>query len=108
MTRLRHMIEGWSPRKVRNMTVICLSAVGFVEVRPLSSPQQWFTIAYLILGLGYAGSAVASITALKGRLLDRRILQLSNHFVRRRTGCVVTLGNGPQLVRVRALAGAVV
>jgi voltage-gated potassium channel len=84
-------IEGWSPREALYMTVISLSTVGFGEVRSLSSAGQWFTIAYLILGFGLAGFAVAGITAfvvqgelrnmLKGRLLDHKILQLENHYV---------------------------
>lgn len=86
-----HLIEGWSITESLYMTVITLTTVGFGEVRPLSTPGQHFTIAFLVMGIatvGYSFSIVLSylfegqiVSTLRGRRMERQLRRLHDHYI---------------------------
>ena len=74
------LVEGMSFLEALYMTVITLSTVGYLEVRPLSDAGHWYTIGLIVIGIGtafYALFAVAEF-AIEGRLreiLGRRAMK---------------------------------
>jgi voltage-gated potassium channel len=58
------IIEGWNFADSLFMTTITLSTIGYGEVHPLSATGRWFTIALVIGGVGVAGVAFSTFTAL--------------------------------------------
>lgn len=85
------LIEGWTLQEGVWHVVITLSTVGYGEVRPMTWPGRWFTIAFVVAGLGVATQAASEVAryvadvGLAGALLERRRLQelqsMRNHFV---------------------------
>ncbi len=81
-------IEGWRPMEAFYMTFITLSTIGFSEVRPLSDAGMVFTVGLAFVGIGtFATIAtrvvqliVTSVT-LRQRAMQRRIANLSDHYV---------------------------
>ena len=72
------VLEGWSFRDAIYMTVITLTAVGYEEVRPLTSTGRTFTMILLGGGITWMGIWFALITSL---LVE---LDLTHVFGRRR------------------------
>lgn len=85
------LIEDYSLLEAFYMTVITLSTVGFLEVRPLSSSGQLFTSLLIISSFGIFAYAISVITrsVLSGELgryykiikVQNKIDQLNNHVV---------------------------
>jgi voltage-gated potassium channel len=85
------LIEGWRPFEALYMTVITLSSVGFMEVRPLSEAGRLFTIFLILCGSGILIYAFSIITAfiVEGELTDvirrtkmnNKIARLDAHFI---------------------------
>lgn len=85
------VIEGWRPFDAFYMTVITLSSVGFMEVRPLSDAARAFTVLLILCGSGILIYAVSLITAfivegeltdvMRRRKMNKRIDRLDAHFI---------------------------
>jgi len=85
------LIEGWKPFEALYMTVITLSSVGFMEVRPLSEAGRLFTIFLILCGSGILVYAFSIITAfvvegeltdvIRRRKMNNRIDRLDAHFI---------------------------
>ena len=81
------VIEGWNWLDALYMTVIGLSTVGFGEVYPLSPAGRFFTIALIVLGLGFIVYGLDYLMAARLDVLFRRrrdmnkIAQLQNHVI---------------------------
>jgi len=85
------LIEGVSLIDGLYMTVITLSTVGYREVAPLEPAGRLFTIGFIIIGVGTALYAVASLAEylIEGRLrevfgrraMDRSIQSLHDHVI---------------------------
>ncbi len=85
------IIEGWSMMDAMYMTMITISTVGFSEVHQVSLPGRVFTIALVLLGVGFsmytAGAVVqlmveGQIRTIMGRKrLDKKISRLKGHFI---------------------------
>ncbi|WP_420456561.1 potassium channel family protein [Rubrivirga sp.] len=81
-------IEGWRPMDAFYMTFITLSTIGFSEVRPLSDAGMVFTVGLAFVGIGTFATiatrvvqlVVTSVT-LRQRAMQRRIANLSDHYV---------------------------
>jgi voltage-gated potassium channel len=83
-------IEGWNFLDALYMTVITITTVGYMEVRPLSQAGRIFTI---ILALGGVGTAFFILTSIvqatlegefglfRRRRMETRIKRLANHFI---------------------------
>ena len=75
------LVEGWTTFQSFYMTVITVATVGFQEVETMSPGGRWFTVGLIIFGVGAAGYAISSLTALivggeiqdilKGRKMDQ-------------------------------------
>src|SRR3954468_8276932 len=68
------LIEGWSAWDAFYMTVITVTTVGYMEVHPLSTAGQAFTVFVLFAGVGaffYAFTLFMALLA-DGSLLERR------------------------------------
>ena len=73
------------------MTVTTLSTVGYREVVPLTTAGKLFTMALIVCGLGvvFYGTSLVAGDVIEGRLrlvlgrrrVQRRIEQLSNHYI---------------------------
>jgi voltage-gated potassium channel len=84
-------IEGWSLIDALFMTVTTVATVGYGEVHPLSDMGRLFSMALIVLGVGfffYVAAAVIQfmvegrIRILLGRRrLDQRIARLKNHYI---------------------------
>jgi voltage-gated potassium channel len=84
-------IEGWGFLDALYMTVITISTVGFMEVRPMGDPGHLFTIFLVFIGVGFtlyvAGAVVqfmveGRIRVIMGRrMVDRKISHLNNHYI---------------------------
>jgi voltage-gated potassium channel len=84
-------IEGWSFLDALYMTVITVSTVGFMEVRPMGDTGHLFTIFLVIIGVGftlYVAAAVVQfmvegrIRVIMGRrMVDRKISHLDSHYI---------------------------
>lgn len=85
------VIEGWRPFDAFYMTVITISSVGFMEVRPLSDAGRTFTVLLIFCGSGILIYAVSIITAfivegeltdvIRRRKMNRNIDRLDAHFI---------------------------
>lgn len=82
------VLEGWTMMDALYMTFITLTTIGFAEVAPLSSTGKIFTMAISSVGIGtfayIASRTVQSIvtnTLWRHRLMQRKIDQLSGHFI---------------------------
>jgi len=85
------VIEGWRPFDAFYMTVITISSVGFMEVRPLSDKGRTFTVFLILCGSGILIYAVSIITAfivegeltdvIRRRKMNKKIDRLDAHFI---------------------------
>jgi voltage-gated potassium channel len=85
------LIEGWNAIDALYMTITTLATVGYGEVHPLSTPGRIFSMALIVLGVGfffYVAAAVIQFvvegrirTLLGRRRLDRKIAHLKNHYI---------------------------
>ncbi|MCA8950050.1 MAG: potassium channel protein [Planctomycetes bacterium] len=85
------LIEGWSLLDSLYMAVITLTTVGYGETHPLSPAGRWFTIFYLVVGLGLFMHSVVSLgeVVVRAQLgqwigrtrLAKAIKQMQNHFI---------------------------
>jgi voltage-gated potassium channel len=85
------VIEGWRTFDAFYMTVITISSVGFMEVRPLSDAGRTFTVFLIFCGSGILIYAVSVITAfivegeltdvIRRRKMNRKIDRLDSHFI---------------------------
>ncbi len=85
------LIEGWSAMDALFMTVTTVATVGYGEVHPLTNPGRIFSMALIVLGVGfyfYVAAAVIQFvvegrirTLLGRRRLDRKIARLKNHYI---------------------------
>jgi voltage-gated potassium channel len=85
------VIEGWRPFDAFYMTVITISSVGFMEVRPLSDAGRTFTVFLIFCGSGILIYAVSIITAfivegeltdvIRRRKMNKNIDRLDAHFI---------------------------
>ncbi|MBC8182430.1 NAD-binding protein [candidate division KSB1 bacterium] len=84
-------IEQWSLFNSFYMTVITIGTVGFHEVAEMSQDGRIFTVGLIIFGIGVGGYAIASLTSLiveghirsliRGKKMEKQIIQLKNHVV---------------------------
>jgi len=85
------LIEGWNAIDALFMTITTLATVGYGEVHPLSTPGRIFSMALIVLGVGfffYVAAAVIQfmvegriLLLLGRRKLDRKIDRLKNHYI---------------------------
>ncbi|MBI5064352.1 MAG: potassium channel protein [Desulfatitalea sp.] len=85
------LIEGWSAIDALYMTITTLATVGYGEVHPLSTQGRIFSMALIVLGVGfffYVAAAVIQfmvegriLLLLGRRKLDRKIDRLKNHYI---------------------------
>ena len=85
------LVEGWTAFQAFYMTVITVATVGYREVETMSSGGKWFTVGLIVFGVGAAGYAISSLTALivggeiqdilKGRKMEANISKLKGHFI---------------------------
>ncbi len=85
------LIEGWNAIDALYMTITTLATVGYGEVHPLSNPGRIFSMALIVLGVGfffYVAAAVIQfmvegriLLLLGRRKLDRKIDRLKNHYI---------------------------
>ena len=66
------IVEGWSLLDALYMTVITMTTIGFGEVQPLSSAGRWFTVAFILTGIGLATGALSTVARYvsDGRLVE--------------------------------------
>ncbi len=57
-----HFIEGWTWIESLWMVAITLTTIGFGEVHPLSDAGRLFLLAFMLVGVGIGGYAVAQLT----------------------------------------------
>ncbi|HNW93127.1 MAG TPA: potassium channel protein [bacterium] len=84
-------IEHWPVLDAVYMTVITLGSVGYGETNPLTTPGRVFTIVLILTGLSAFVYATGTITAflvegeigglVRRRRMQRRILNLSGHYI---------------------------
>lgn len=84
-------IEKWSPLEALYMTVITISSVGFMEVRPLSNSGRIFTMLLILCGSGVLIYCVSLITAfivegeltdvIRRRKMNKKIKTLKDHYI---------------------------
>lgn len=85
------LIEGWSFPDALYMTIITLATVGFSEVHELSGPGRYFTIIFILIGVGMFFYVAANFMQfmVEGRLreilgrrkLENKIKNLKNHYI---------------------------
>ncbi len=85
------VIEGWTVLDSVYMTVITLSTIGYGEVNPVSQPGRIFTLALIVLGVGFFLYVIGNVVQflVEGRIrlvlgrhkLDKQISQLNNHYI---------------------------
>ncbi|MDA8082032.1 MAG: NAD-binding protein [Nitrospiraceae bacterium] len=85
------VIEGWTLLEALYMTVITLSSVGFMEVRPLSDAGRVFTIILILCGSGILIYGISLVTAfvvegeltdaLRRRKMEKKIAALQAHYI---------------------------
>lgn len=64
-----HYIEGWSWIKSLYFVVATLTTVGYGDVHPTTEFSRLFTVFFILFGVTIA---VASITVIGGRYLEKR------------------------------------
>lgn len=84
-------IEGWRPLDALYMTVITVATVGYGELKPLSDAGREFTMAIIVMGVGFFAYSINVLTeaAVEGRIKDifnqrrmqKAISKLENHFI---------------------------
>ena len=84
-------LEGWGILDALYMTVITISTVGFMEVKPMGDTGHVFTIFLVFIGVGftlYVAAAVVQfmvegrIRVIMGRrMVDRKISHLNDHYI---------------------------
>jgi len=85
------LIEGWNFMDAFFMTVTTLSTVGYGEIHKLTTPGRLFSIALILMGVGfffYAAGAVVQFmmegqirNILGRRRLEKRIEKLRGHYI---------------------------
>lgn len=85
------LIEGWGFFDALYMTIITIATVGYSEVHAISVPGRMFTVALIILGVGYFLYVVGNIIQflVEGRIrmvlgrrkLDTQINKLKGHYI---------------------------
>jgi voltage-gated potassium channel len=85
------VIEDWTVLDSVYMTVITLSTIGYGEVNPVSQPGRIFTLALIVLGVGFFLYVIGNVVQflVEGRIrlvlgrhkLDKQISQLNNHYI---------------------------
>ena len=84
-------IEGWPLSDSLYLTVITVTTVGYMEVQPLSSQGRNFTIALIVFSVVTAGYSITTLIsfifggqilqAVWGRIMDRAISHLRDHYI---------------------------
>lgn len=84
-------IEGWNFLDALYMTVITISTVGFMEVKPMGDVGHLFTIFLVFIGVGFTLYVAAAVVQfmVEGRIriimgrrrVDRKISHLNNHYI---------------------------
>ncbi|MFZ1985937.1 MAG: potassium channel protein [Desulfatitalea sp.] len=84
-------IEGWNMLDALFMTITTVATVGYGEVHPLSDMGRIFSMALIVLGVGFFFYVAASVIQfmVEGRVrillgrrrLDQRIARLKNHYI---------------------------
>ncbi|MBN2406285.1 MAG: potassium channel protein [Elusimicrobia bacterium] len=85
------VIEKWSFLESLYMTIITLTTVGFMEVRPLSPQGRIFTIIILMVGFSIILYGFGNVTAffvegqlmgiLRRKKMDKKISRLNDHYI---------------------------
>ncbi len=85
------VIEGWNAWDALYMTVMTVTTVGYREVHPLSRAGEALSMGVMIVGVGALFYTASLMMALlvegtlhrkwRGRLLDRMLQELRNHFI---------------------------
>jgi voltage-gated potassium channel len=85
------LIEGWSAIDALYMTITTLATVGYGEVHPLSNAGRVFSMALIVLGVGFFFYVAAAVIqfVVEGRIrillgrrrLDRKIARMKNHYI---------------------------
>lgn len=85
------VLERWTPFEAFYMTVITLSSVGFMEVRPLSGTGRMFTVLLILCGSGVLIYGISIVTAfivegeltdvLRRRKMNKNIDRLKDHYI---------------------------
>lgn len=70
-----HYIEGWSWIKSLYFVVVTLATVGYGDVHPTTDLSRLFTIFFILIGVSIA---IASITVIGSRYLDKREAKMAN------------------------------
>ncbi len=118
-----YMFMGWSLLEALYMTVITVTTVGYREVRPLTPIGEAFTMALILLGVGFAIYALTSFIqyvieghfdeSYRRRRMEQRISQLQGHYIVCGYGRVgrrvaeETRGAGRPVVVIDSDAGAI-
>lgn len=84
-------IEGWRPLDALYMTVITVATIGYGELKPLSDAGREFTMAIIVMGVGFFAYSINVLTeaAIEGKIKDifhqrrmqKAISKLENHFI---------------------------
>ena len=85
------LVEGWGFLDSLYMTIITLTTVGFMEVKPLSEAGRYFTMILLVFGFSIILYGLGSITAffvegelmgiLRRKKMKKKIDKLHDHFI---------------------------
>ncbi len=86
-----HVLEGWQWLDALYMTIITMGTVGYGETHPLDAQGRIFTIFLIVASLGIAGYAITTLGTfivegelyqiIRGRRMDKRITNLTNHII---------------------------
>ncbi len=85
------LLEGWSLLDALYMTVITISTVGFMEVKPMGDVGHLFTICLVFIGVGFTLYVAAAVVQfmVEGRVriimgrarVNRKISHLNDHYI---------------------------